>query len=139
MLHGVEDRGMESNLGAECSLPTSETQGVRQGLHDDVSIIRHINRPRRRHRAQVTYFFYGPDYPNEVGYGSFFDVVHAQGQFGATNLSPKPEAMAFAAMTRIIDGTQTLGRLNGLPSMAYGYAFQQLGAIRANKQAFNAG
>jgi hypothetical protein len=36
-------------------------------------------------------------------------------------------AMAFAAMTRIIDGTQTLGRLNGLPKMVYGYAFQQLG------------
>ncbi|MGV2287964.1 hypothetical protein AAHK20_04560 [Trinickia sp. YCB016] len=76
--------------------------------------------------AQVTYFFYGPDYPGEVGYGSFFDIVDAQGNYGATNLSPKPEAMAFAAMTRIVDGTQTLGRLNGLPSMVYGYAFQQL-------------
>jgi hypothetical protein len=76
--------------------------------------------------AQVTYFFYGADYPNEVGYGSFFDVVHATGQFGASNLSPKPEAMAFAAMTRVIDGTQTLGRLNGLPTQVYGYAFQQL-------------
>lgn len=76
--------------------------------------------------AQVTYFFYGPDYPGEVGYGSFFDIVDPQGQYGATNLSPKPEAMAFAAMTRIIDGTQTLGRLKGLPSMVYGYAFQQL-------------
>jgi hypothetical protein len=77
--------------------------------------------------AQVTYFFYGADYPNEIGYGTFFDIAHPQGQFGATNVSPKPEAMAFAAMTRIIDGTQTLGRLNGLPSMTYGYAFQQLG------------
>ncbi|MEX3955022.1 hypothetical protein [Trinickia sp. EG282A] len=77
--------------------------------------------------AQVTYFFYGADYPGDCGYGSFFDLSHAQGQFGATNLSPKPEAMAFAAMTRIIDGTQTLGRLNGLPSMVYGYAFQRLG------------
>jgi hypothetical protein len=76
--------------------------------------------------AQVTYFFYGADYPNEVGYGSFFDVVNATGQFGASNLSPKPEAMAFAAMTRVIDGTQTLGRLNGLPTQVYGYAFQQL-------------
>jgi hypothetical protein len=27
----------------------------------------------------------------------------------------------------VIDGTQTLGHLNGLPSMVYGYAFQQLG------------
>lgn len=76
--------------------------------------------------AQVSYFFYGADYPDEVGYGSFFDIVNPKGQYGATNLSPKPEAMAFAAMTRVIDGTQTLGRLNGLPSMVYGYSFQQL-------------
>jgi hypothetical protein len=77
--------------------------------------------------AQVTYFFYGADYPSEVGYGTFFDVVNPTGQFGASNLSPKPQAMSLAAMTRIIDGTQTLGRLNNLPSMVYGYAFQQLG------------
>jgi hypothetical protein len=77
--------------------------------------------------AQVTYFFYGPDFPGEVGDGTFFDLVDPQGQYGATNLSPKPEAMAMAALTRVIDGTQTLGHLNGLPSMVYGYAFQQLG------------
>jgi hypothetical protein len=76
--------------------------------------------------AQVTYFFYGADYPGEPGFGTFFDLSDPQGAFGAMNLSPKPEAMAFAAMTRIIDGTQTLGRLNGLPPMVYGYAFQQL-------------
>ncbi|PMS37038.1 hypothetical protein [Trinickia symbiotica] len=77
--------------------------------------------------AQVTYFFFGADYPGDPGYGTFFDLDHSQGSFTATNLSPKPEAMAFAAMTRIIDGTQTFGRLNGLPPMVYGYAFQQLG------------
>ncbi|WP_233217243.1 hypothetical protein [Trinickia dabaoshanensis] len=77
--------------------------------------------------AQVTYFFYGADYPTEVGFGSFFDMVNPQGSWSAQTVSPKPEAMAFAALTNIIDGTQTLGRLNGLPTMAYGYAFQQLG------------
>ena len=83
--------------------------------------------------AQVTYFFYGSDYPADVGIGTFFDLSDPQGQYGATNLSPKPEALAFAALTRVIDGTQTLGRLNGLPSMVYGYAFQQLnsGAVIA--------
>ena len=80
--------------------------------------------------AQVTYFFYGSDYPGEIGYGSFFDTVDSAGSYHATNLSPKPEALAFAAMTRIIDGTETLGRLNLLPSMVYGYAFQQLGGGR---------
>jgi hypothetical protein len=77
--------------------------------------------------AQVTYFFYGSDYPSEIGFGSFFDIVNAQGDFHATTLSPKPEALTFAALTRIIDGTQTLGRLNALPTNDYGYAFQQLG------------
>ncbi len=77
--------------------------------------------------AQVTTLFFGPDYPGEVGYGSFFDLNNAQGSFGATNLSPKPEAMAFAAMTRALDGTNTLGRVNGTPSGTFAYAFQQLG------------
>jgi hypothetical protein len=77
--------------------------------------------------AQVTTLFYGPDYPGEVGYGSFFDLNNAQGAFGATNLSPKPEAMAFATMTRVLDGTNTLGRVKGAPSGTFAYAFQQLG------------
>ncbi|GJH36654.1 hypothetical protein CBA19CS91_27875 [Paraburkholderia hospita] len=76
--------------------------------------------------AQVTYFFYGADYPVDVGEGSFFDIVDPQGQYGASNVSPKPMALAFAALTRVLDGTQTLGHLNGLPSMVYGYVFQQL-------------
>ncbi|MGG1948754.1 hypothetical protein AB1286_28760 [Trinickia sp. NRRL B-1857] len=77
--------------------------------------------------AQVTYFGFGPDTAEKVGDGTFFDLVDANGNEAATNLSPKPEAMAFAAMTRIVDGTQTLGRLNDLPPKVYGYAFQQLG------------
>lgn len=77
--------------------------------------------------AQVTYFFFGSDYPGEVGFGTFFDLDHPQGDFHATTLSPKPETMAFAAMTRIIDGTETLGHLNNLPATVYGYAFQRLG------------
>ena len=77
--------------------------------------------------AQVTTLFYGSDYPAEVGYGSFFDLTNAQGAYGASNLSPKPEAMAFAAMTRALDGTNTLGRVKGTPGGTYVYAFQQLG------------
>ncbi|MFM0598527.1 hypothetical protein, partial [Paraburkholderia dilworthii] len=77
--------------------------------------------------AQLTTLFYGPDYPGEVGYGTFFDLNDAQGAFGATNLSPKPEAMVFATMTRALDGTNTLGRVNGTPQGTYAYSFQQLG------------
>jgi len=77
--------------------------------------------------AQMSTLFYGADYPGETGYGTFFDLNDAQGAYGASNLSPKPEALAFAAMTRVLDGTNTLGRVAGAPAGTYAYAFQQLG------------
>ncbi|WP_243750928.1 hypothetical protein [Paraburkholderia sp. BL10I2N1] len=77
--------------------------------------------------AQVTYFFFGSDFPDVVGEGTFFDLTHPQGEAGSPNISPKPVALAAAALTHVIDGTQTLGRLRGLPTMVYGYVFQQLG------------
>jgi hypothetical protein len=77
--------------------------------------------------AQVTTLFYGSDYPGEPGYGTFFDLNDAQGAFGATSMSPKPEALSFATMTRALDGTNTLGRIKGTPAGTFAYAFQQLG------------
>jgi hypothetical protein len=64
--------------------------------------------------ADQTYVFFGPDFPGEP-------------EFGTTNISPKPAAMAVAAMTRVLDGTVTLGPVNNLPSGVYAYAFQQRG------------
>jgi len=77
--------------------------------------------------ADQTYVFYGADYPDEVGYGTFFDLSDAQGAYGATNISPKPVAMAISAMTHTLDGTTTLGPVNGTPNGVYAYAFQQVG------------
>lgn len=77
--------------------------------------------------ADQTYVFYGADYPGEVGYGTFFDLNDAQGAFGASNISPKPVAMAISAMTRALDGTTTLGPVNSTPTGVYAYAFQQVG------------
>lgn len=77
--------------------------------------------------ADQTYVFYGADYPGEVGYGTFFDLNDAQGAFGATNVSPKPAALAIAAMTRILDGTTTLGPVNSTPAGVYAYGFEQRG------------
>lgn len=76
--------------------------------------------------ADVTYLFYATDFPGQIGYGLFFDLVDAQGGYGPSTISPKPAALATAAMTRIIDGTNTLGPVNGLPAGVYAYAFQQL-------------
>ncbi|ACC70386.1 hypothetical protein PPMP20_07905 [Paraburkholderia phymatum] len=76
--------------------------------------------------VNVSYVFYGADYPGEVGYGTFFDLSNAQGSFGASNISPKPAAMAVSAMSRILDGTNTLGPVKGTPSGVYAYSFQQI-------------
>ncbi|KIG07729.1 hypothetical protein BurMR1_0559 [Burkholderia sp. MR1] len=75
--------------------------------------------------ADVSFVFYSAD-PPEVGYGVFFDLVNAAGGYGQKQISPKPAAMAVAAMTRIIDGTTTLGYIDGTPRGVYAYAFQRL-------------
>ena len=77
--------------------------------------------------ADVTYVFYSSDIPESPpGYGLFFDLDHPHGAYGSGSISPKPAAMAVAAMTRIIDGTTTLGYLHDTPPGVYGYAFQRL-------------
>lgn len=71
--------------------------------------------------------FFGPDFPGEPGYGTFFDLDNPQAAFGTTNIAPKPAAaMQIATMTRVLDGTTTLGPVNNLPSGVYAYGFQQL-------------
>ncbi|MGG1946359.1 hypothetical protein AB1286_16310 [Trinickia sp. NRRL B-1857] len=77
--------------------------------------------------VDMTYVFYSSDIPESPpGYGLFFDLEHARGAYGAREISPKPAALAICAMTRLIDGTTTLGHLNDLPAGIYGYAFQRL-------------
>ena len=77
--------------------------------------------------ADMTYVFYSSDTPDSPpGYGIFFDLSNPKGSYGSNDISPKPAAMAVAAMTRIVDGTTTLGYLNDVPAGVYGYAFQRL-------------
>ncbi|MGO4331459.1 hypothetical protein AB4Z48_13380 [Cupriavidus sp. 2TAF22] len=78
--------------------------------------------------ADVSFVFYAADAPIEPGYGIFFDLASASGSFGTSSISPKPAALAVAVMTRLIDGTNTLGPLKALPAGVYGYAFQRLGS-----------
>ncbi|MFP3603882.1 hypothetical protein [Paraburkholderia sp. SIMBA_053] len=78
--------------------------------------------------ADMTYVFYLADMPDAApGYGIFFELEHAKGAYGPSRISPKPAALAVAAMTRIIDGTNTLGPLKGLPAGVHAYAFRRLG------------
>ncbi|AIP31633.1 hypothetical protein DR64_1545 [Paraburkholderia xenovorans LB400] len=81
--------------------------------------------------ADMTYVFYLADMPDAApGYGIFFELDHPTGAYGPTRISPKPAALAVAAMTRIIDGTVTLGPLKGVPKGVYAYAFRRLGGGR---------
>jgi len=78
--------------------------------------------------ADMTYVFYLADMPDAApGYGIFFELDHPTGAYGPTRISPKPAALAVAAMTRIVDGTVTLGPLKGVPKGVYAYAFRRLG------------
>ncbi|WGS50564.1 hypothetical protein LFL96_03385 [Paraburkholderia sp. D15] len=81
--------------------------------------------------ADMTYVFYLADMPDAApGYGLFFELDHPTGTYGPTRISPKPAALAVAALTRMVDGTVTLGPLKALPAGVYGYAFQRLGGGR---------
>lgn len=74
--------------------------------------------------ADVTFVFYAQDMPQATpGYGVFFELDHPQGAFGATDVSPKPAALALATLTRLVDGTVTLGPLRGTPPGVYAYGF----------------
>lgn len=74
--------------------------------------------------ADVTFVFYAQDMPQATpGYGVFFELDHPQGAFGATDVSPKPGALAIAALTRLVDGTATLGPLRDTPPDVYAYGF----------------
>ncbi|HEX7907953.1 MAG TPA: hypothetical protein VF534_07655 [Paraburkholderia sp.] len=78
--------------------------------------------------ADMTYVFYLADMPDAApGYGIFFELDHPSGAYGPSRISPKPAALAVAAMTRIIDGTDTLGPLKNVPKGVYAYAFRRLG------------
>ncbi|WP_277183668.1 hypothetical protein, partial [Caballeronia sp. BR00000012568055] len=76
--------------------------------------------------ADVSFIFYTNDFPDQIGYGVFFDLINTQGGFGLKSISPKPAAMAVAAMTRLVDGTTTMGYVNDTPKGVYAYAFQRL-------------
>ncbi|CAG9249263.1 hypothetical protein [Paraburkholderia unamae] len=83
--------------------------------------------------ADTTFIFYGADMPETTaGYGVFFELDHPKGMYGASNISPKPAALAVATMTRLVDGTYTLGPLRGTPAGVYAYAFARPNNDKSN-------
>jgi hypothetical protein len=95
--------------------------------------------------ADVSFLFYSADYNYEVGFGLFFNLSMPKPDFGSPNISPKPAAMAVAAMTRLIGDSRTLGALSRMPRGTYGYAFalpdgaHAITALWAHDDSFDAG
>jgi hypothetical protein len=119
----VTETGISYDLGSAYG-PTYPTANV---LYAHGAVVVRTHLILLGEGADVTYLFFAADFPVQVGYGLFFDLVAPQGgAAGSTSVSPKPAALAAAAMTRIIDGTNTLGPVNGTPAGVYAYAFQQL-------------
>ncbi|HEY3332187.1 MAG TPA: hypothetical protein VGK19_19320 [Capsulimonadaceae bacterium] len=77
--------------------------------------------------VDTSYFFYTADYQGENGFGMMFNLTMPNPNFGAIAVSPKPEYMASAAMTRVLEGTKTIGPLSGLPADVHAYAFDRAG------------
>ncbi|MFZ2657846.1 MAG: hypothetical protein WAX69_23130 [Victivallales bacterium] len=81
--------------------------------------------------CRTSWFFYNTDGGNpagtgiNAGAGLLFNLTMGSG-YGVTNVSPKPAFMAGCALTRLIDGTTTTGRLIfPMSSAIYGYAFKR--------------
>lgn len=80
-----------------------------------------------------TWFFYTTDYctynsnGGEQGYGISFNTSSYidKHRFGAASIEPKPTMMGAAAMTRLLEGTRSLGRLDHLPEEVYAYSFRR--------------
>ncbi|MFP3182373.1 MAG: hypothetical protein RXR20_24530 [Paraburkholderia sp.] len=118
----VTETGISYDIGSKYG-PNSPTPNV---LYAQGALVARTHLILLGEGADVTYLFYATDFPGQIGYGLFFDLSDPQGGFGPSAISPKPAAMATAALTRIIDGTNTLGPVNGVPAGVYVYAFQQL-------------
>jgi hypothetical protein len=81
--------------------------------------------------CDITYFFYTADYGNldkqgEDGYGLCFNLTMPKPSFGATRVSPKPVFMGGCTLTRVLEGTKTLGPV-ALGEGMSAYAFDRAG------------
>lgn len=77
----------------------------------------------------ATTFFYTGDYgaysPTTIHYGMFFNEDTQGRAFGPDSIAPKPAGMAVAALIRLLEGTETEGRVDGLGEGVYAYAFRR--------------
>ena len=77
----------------------------------------------------ATFFFYVGDYGKYtramIHYGLFFNQDTQGRAFGPDSIAPKPAAMAVAALVRILEGSKTVGRIQGMGDGVYAYEFRR--------------
>jgi hypothetical protein len=73
-----------------------------------------------------TWFFYTAD-SGKRGGGLLYNLSLDKFKYGATHVAPKPIFMAAATATRLLEGTQSLGRMDYLDPNVLGYAFDRAG------------
>lgn len=78
--------------------------------------------------ADSTWFFYASDNGRRGG-GLSYNLDFPKIGCGPVNISPKPITMAVCNLTRILEGTQSLGRLDYLGENVTGYMFQRKNKI----------
>ncbi len=80
--------------------------------------------------CDVTYFFYTADYgslekPGEDGYGLCFNLTMPTPSTGAITVSPKPVFMAASTLTRVLEGTKTIGSVDTGDESICAYLFRR--------------
>lgn len=125
-------------LGKNAPLMNTEwgTCAVKTMQVDHPLLLNHMYRFIRGHLIALgegfstTFLFYSTDYnfinypdSGEHGYGMTFNLSRTN--FGGLNSQPKPTYMAAVAMTQLIEGTQSLGRLDYLDPEVFAYTFRR--------------
>lgn len=77
--------------------------------------------------VDTTFFFYTADIGRDEGGGLFYNLTTPHPGCGATHIAPKPVGMGAAAMTRLLEGTKSLGPLECLGDDVYAYVFDRAG------------
>jgi hypothetical protein len=116
----ITETGIEYPAGAKYSATYPTSDVLRQ--HAEAVVRTHLI--LLGEGADSSFLFYSADFPGEVGFGLYFNLVMQKTSFGSPEISPKPAAMAVATMTRLIDNTRTLGALTQMPLGAYGYSLE---------------
>lgn len=116
--------------------------GTEQGWRTRQTLANEINQARRMVRAnlimlgegwKVNTAFYFTDYPttdnlNQVKYwdwGLFYNLdPGTSGGYGGTKVMPKPVAPAYAAMTSLVEGRQSVNKVNWLGDSTRGYVYE---------------